>query len=85
MLAEEYVKARKLEHHTRSFFVAHLIAATGEFKRKPDMKKILKVLNAPVDSKAEEYDIRNPEDLARYEKLYGVNLLTGKPCQRPQT
>lgn len=65
--------ARKLDHQSRSWFFGHLIAACGQWKKPPKLRKLIEDLNAPFEER--KYTIASKEDALEYEERFGVGLI----------
>lgn len=83
-MAIAWSEAKKAEHHSRSWFTAHLIAAAGNFKRAPSMKRLLDDLNAPYADGSRKFTIASKEEAREYEQRFGVALLPEEDDGRPE-
>lgn len=74
-MAMAHLEERALEHRRLSWFFGHLIGCAGHFKSRPNIEKLIKGLNAPVESKqSKTFKISTKQDLLDYEKNFGIQV-----------
>lgn len=65
-LAQAYIENRKASHKRQAWFTAHIMTATGNFKRGSG-KRILQQLNSPVEKAPDMREITSFEQLKAWE------------------